>query len=508
MNDLQIDLDSSFSNIEGYLARNSLYYLNKEILTAPHSLMTEEPHKRMCDWIDDFEGHERKLLMMSRKSFKTTCVSIGLPIKRLLNDPNDRILICGQERSYAIEILFQIKGQMTTNKDLIRINGGPFKGKSNWKEYSIVVNGRTSFVAKEPSIGTSGIDSVKAGPHYPLIILDDAESDSNTSSIDQLVKLIENYRKMSPMLTQNGKMLLIGTPYSLDGLYLYIMTTQAEYKHFNILIGQAKKEPTLLPKINVKYDLLPPGDNGTLLMPEVLTERFLKDEEAKDPVFFASQYLLSFISGAAQEFKPEWFRYVKKEQVPTTLTTYATLDPGYSKASSADYTAIVVAGVDSLANIFILKVIHDRMTPDEITDTFYDLYHEYHLYKIGVEANGIQMIFQWIFDKAAAIKGFLPIFPLRERSAAKDTRIRGLIAPYKEGKLYHLSDDGKHPIMEQRMLESQLIRFPTAKRNRDIIDAECMLLEIIDVFISKKVDKDKLRGYSMGYEPIDSMTGY
>lgn len=507
MNDLDlVNIDSSFSAMESYLARNSLYYLDKEVLGFKD--FTDEPHKRVCDWVDDFRGHERKLLMMSRRSFKTTSVSVGLPIKRLLNDPNDRILLCGQERNYSIDILFQIKGQLTTNEKLIKINGRPFRGKSNWKEYAIVINGRTNFVAKEPSIGTIGIDSVKAGPHYPLIILDDPESDVNTSSIDQLAKLIENYRRMSPMLTYGGKMIVIGTPYSLDGLYLYILITQAEYKHYKVLIGQARKEPTLLPKIDVKYDLLPKGDDGTLLMPNTITEQFLKDEEAKDPVFFASQYLISFISGAAQEFKPEWFRYIKREQVPEQLTTYATLDPGYSKAASADYTAIVVAGVDNLANIFILKVIHDRMTPDQITDIFYDLYHKYHLYKIGVEANGIQMIFSWIFDKAAATKGFLPVFPLRERSAAKDTRIRGLIAPYKEGKIYHLSDDGKHPIMEQRIMESQLIRFPTAKRNRDVIDAECMQLEIIDVFISKKTDKKRMAISTGGYEAVDSMTGY
>lgn len=501
-----INLDSSFSSIEEYLAKSSLYYLNKEILNC--TKMTPEPHKQMCDWVDNFKGHERKLMMMSRKSYKTTGVSVGLPIKRLLNNPNDRILLTGQERSYSIDILFQIKGQMTTNDKLIKINGRQFRGKSNWKEYSIVVNGRTDFIAKEPSIGTAGIDSVKAGPHYPLIILDDPESDANTSSIDQLAKLIDNYQKMSPMLTQDGKMIVIGTPYSLDGLYLYILTNQAEYRHYKVLIGQARKEPALLPKINVKYDLLPKGKDGTLLMPGRLTEKFLDDEEAKDPVFFASQYLISFISGAAQEFNPEWFRYVKKEQVPKTLTTYATLDPAYSKASSADYTAIIVAGVDLLANIFILKVIHDRMTPDQITDTFYDLYKEYNLYKIGIEANGIQMIFQWVFDKAAATQGFLPIFPLKERSASKEARIRGLIAPYKQGKVYHLTEDGNHAIQEQRILESQLIRFPTAKRNVDAIDAESMLMEIIDVFVSEEDNKKEMVNASRGYEVVDSMTGY
>lgn len=505
----QADLDlisSSFSVGEEYLAKSSLFYLDKYILGFKD--FTESCNKVVCEAAESLQPGERALFMLCRNSFKTCGISVGLPIKRLLNDPQDRIMLGGQERSYAIDILEQIKGQMVENSELIAINGGPFKAKRRWKEYEITVNGRTDWVAKEPSIGTCGIDSVKAGPHYPLIILDDPESDTNTNTIEACHKLIEQYKYFSPMLTHNppGIMIVIGTPYSLDGLYMYILNTPAERRHYKVMIGQARKETALLPEISGEFTHLPFGPEGTYLLPKVLTKEKLDDEEEKDPVFFASQYLISFIAGAAQMFDPKWFRYYLTVELPDQLRIYIAVDPGYSKASTAAYTAIIVAGVDNLNNIFILKLIHARMTPDEITDKLYELYEEYQPFKIGVETNAIQTVFNWVFQKAAQTKGILPIFPLTARQASKEERIKGLVAPYKEGKIYHLARDEDKSKVDptQQAIESQLIRFPGAKLKVDAIDAESMLLELIDVYYKKKVTKKKTHRYT----PIDVRTGY
>ena len=499
-------LKSSFSKAEEYLAKNSLYYLNTQVLGFDR--LSLEPHLTVCDFVDGMTNVERLLLLMSRRSFKTTGISVGKPIQRILNDPNDMVNICGQERNYSVDILTQIKGQLETNEKLKRLNHGDFrKRRSGWKEYEIYVKGRTNWTAKEPSIGTSGIDSIKAGPHYRLIIFDDVESDSNTNTIEACAKLISNYIKMSPMLTSDGKMIMVGTPWSLDGLYIYILEHISEYKHFKILFGQAQKVSGILPETGAPVLRLPKGPEGTYLMPKWLPPKQLEDEEAKDPVFYASQYLISFITGAAQEFRLEWWHYIKRTDLMSLLPhlrIFATLDPGYSKAATADYTAIIVAGVDKLNNIFIIRIIHDRMTPDEITNHFYDLYRTYGISKIGVEANGIQTVFEWIFQKAAAERGFLPIFPLKERSASKDSRIRGLIPPYKEGKVYHITDDGKTCCQEQKILESQQRRFPTGKKHRDAIDAESMLLEVIDFYSSLQQATKKFKRR----RPICSTTGY
>jgi len=187
-------------------AHNSLYYLNKFVLfkLAKHQ-MTANPHETVCDFIQFWrKGCSRKLLFMSRKSFKTSCVSVGDPIFDLINDPNDTLLILAQERGYAMTILGQIKRQMEENEELIAINGRDFKMSWGWKEWEIFVNGRTDWVSKEPSIATAGIDSVKAGPHPRKIILDDPETEDNTSSLEACEKLLENYRMLSPMLKQGG----------------------------------------------------------------------------------------------------------------------------------------------------------------------------------------------------------------------------------------------------------------------------------------------------------------
>ena len=506
-----LDFKRSFSKSRDIAARSSLYYLDKNVLGFRE--MIHEPHEIVCDLAQGLltsTTKERILFMLSRSSFKTTTISVGLPIYCLLNDPNYRILLGGQERGYSIDILTQVKGQMEENEALIAINGKPFKSSRGWKEWSIYVNGRTDWKAKEPSIDTCGIDSVKAGPKFPLVILDDPESETNTNSVEAIGKLIDQYKYFSPMLLTSppGHMVVIGTPYSLDGLYFYILNTPAERRHFDVVIGQARKETSIL-QIPGNFTHLPSGPEGSLLMPDILTPEKLDNEEAKDPTFFASQYLIAFIAGAGQMFDHTWFKYYTKDQLPEQLRCYIAVDPGYSKAATAAYTSIIVAGIDNLNNIFILELVHDRLDPGQITDHLYRLYDKYQPFTIGVEMNAIQTVFGWIFQKEAAVRGILPIMPLRVRSASKEERIKGLVAPYKDGKIYHLAKDkesveGRKVHQSQQVLESQLVRFPASKLKVDAIDAESMLLEVIDVYFQPKKKKVKTHHYI----PLDSTTGY
>jgi len=498
------DLDySRLGDVKSYLARTSLYYLDKYILGFKD--FTPQPHKTLCDWVQHSDGFSRQLLLMSRNSFKTSAVSVGYPIFRLLNDPNSTGLIIGQERSYAETILNIIKMKMTTRKELIAINGGPFQGKWGWKEYEIFVKGRTDWTSKEPSIGTAGIDSVKAGPHYHWIILDDVESDVNTNTVESTAKLIKNYQYCSPMLRPGGRMIVIGTPYSFDGLYYYILNNPAELRHYKVLVGQARKDSSILPDIPKDFTHLPEGPEGTYLMPNILTPDLLANEEARDPAFFASQYLVSVVSGEAQEFKKEWFRYYTKEHLPKNLRVYSFLDPAFSTRRTSDYTAIVVVGVDQLNNIFVLKLIHERINPSAIIDHHYNIFREfYRPFKMGIEANGLQTMLKWAFDEAAISRGRLPIYPVTVRKSSKNARIRSLIKPFQDGRIYFLAANDRetsvHP--SQAILESQLLRFPSSTKD-DAIDALAGALEIIDMRHKRReAKKQKV------YQPCDSLTGY
>lgn len=495
-----------------YCAHKSLYYLNRYILPFPD--LTEDCNKIVCDWVQDwFSGKRRKLLLMCRNSFKTSCVSVGDPIFTLLNDPNETILIVGQERSYAISILTQIKEQMEGNEKLIAINASEFKGRSRWKEWEIFIRDRTDWSTKEPSIATAGIDKVKAGPHFGKIILDDAESETNTDSTELLEKLRRNYRYFSPMLRRptakrrGGVMIIIGTPYSYEGIYHYIMENPNEARHFEFLFGQGRKVSSVLPKIATKkYIHLPKGPEDTLLLPKVNDRKFLDDEEGKDPIFFSGQYLLSVISGGAQEFKKEWFRYYLENEIPDNVKNYVILDPAISQKSSADYSAITVISQDTLNNIFIRLVLRSRFTPDEIINKFYDLFYAFKPYKMGIETNGFQYLFKWALDKEARLRGRLPIFEIKHYQKSKESRIRSLIKPYKEGRIYHLAANEKKERchIQQQIIESELLHWSPKKKTShdDAIDTMSMFFELSS-------PRHKFRkSWSGSYVPVDSKTCY
>jgi len=251
---------------------------------------------------------------------------------------------------------------------------------------------------------------------------------------------------------------------------------------------------------------LPEGPEETLLMPNVLTKEYLDDEEAKDPPFFAGQYMISLSSGGAAEFKRDWFRYYLEKELPETLKNYVLLDPAISQKATADYTCIKVVSQDVLNNIFIRKIIHARLEPDEVIEYFYQFFFEYSPYKMGIETNGMQYLFKWQFDKEAKFRGRLPIWELKHYGKlTKKARIRALITPYKEGKIWHLAGNNEktkvHP--EQRILESQLLHWnPKKKMHDDAADTLAMFLEL------STPRKKRKRSHSPSYQPIDSMTGY
>ena len=67
------------------------------------------------------------------------------------------------------------------------------------------------------------------------------------------------------------------------------------------------------------------------------------------------------------------------------MTKIMTVDPAISEAKTADYTAIVVSGLDIFGNIFVLDIVRKRMSPSEIIETIFELQSQWHVNQIGIE---------------------------------------------------------------------------------------------------------------------------
>jgi predicted phage terminase large subunit-like protein len=149
------------------------------------------------------------------------------------------------------------------------------------------------------------------------------------------------------------------------------------------------------------------------------------------------------------------------------------IDPAISTEKEADYTAMVVVGVDEFGLVYILDIVRDRLSPNELINEVFRLASIYSPIKIGIEDVAFQKSLQYSLNEEMNRQNrYLPIQPLRPAGRNKDQRIRGLQPLYANGRILH----SKH-VNKIEFLEDELLRFPRGKHD-DIIDALSYMLDI------------------------------
>lgn len=165
---------------------------------------------------------DRKLILLPRGHQKTTFITVGWTIQQLLKNHNENVLVCSAVWSLSRDILRQISGYL---EDGILPNlFGQFKtSQTYWTNEALDIRQRTSKVSKDPTIRTVGIDSAKTGSHCSLMILDDVVSSENVTTKEQIQKVTNAYRELMPLLNPGGRIVIIGTRWSMADIYGQIM---------------------------------------------------------------------------------------------------------------------------------------------------------------------------------------------------------------------------------------------------------------------------------------------
>ena len=215
------------------LCEKDLFYLTNWALNYPD--LTEETHLEVCRFFQD-ESIKRKVSLLPRGSFKTTIGTIANSIQRILRNPDIRILIFSETYNQAKKFLSEIKKQLERNEKLIALYG-EFKTDPGWREEEITIKQRKG-IFKEPTIMTGGVDVVRVGFHYNLIIIDDPHSQRNVATRDQLEKVKDTFRLLLPMLEPNGELILNGTRWHFADLASLLLAD----KRFKKLIKAAEDE--------------------------------------------------------------------------------------------------------------------------------------------------------------------------------------------------------------------------------------------------------------------------
>jgi len=474
-----LELRKNISNInnlleekEKNLCKSSLYHFDKNVLG--YSLMTEKPHLELCKFT---QKGKKLLILMPRGSFKTSVVTVGYCLWRIVRNPNIRILIDSETIGRSKKFLSELKTHIESNEKFKKLFGD-LKGKETWSKTEITVSTRTKNL-KEPTVAIAGIDTPAVGLHFDLIIADDLHSEKNVTTKDQIDQVIEHYKLLTSILEPDGKMVVIGTRWHDSDLYGYLL--EEEKDTFKYMRKQAI------------------DDDGNLLMPDRLNMKFLdRAKKTMGSYLFSCQYQNEAISQADAKFKREDFQYYKPEDLPERLNVFMSIDPAISIRAAADFSAIVVIGVDEMFNVYILDIFRGKVEPRDLINQTFTMVDRWNPRLVGVETVSFQDILRTNLIEEQKIRGkYLPLYPLKRNTReSKDDRILLLQPKYQTHSIFH-------PLNHTHTLdlENELMRFPKGKHD-DIIDA---LADAVSISNPTRKKRDKKKQI---YKPISKITGW
>jgi predicted phage terminase large subunit-like protein len=452
---------------------SSLYSFNTQCLMVEdgkNKVALSAFHKELCDFVDA-NKNKQKLLLVPRGHLKSTLVTIGKTVQWIVENPAVRILIANATYQMAIAFLSVIKRHITQNKQLLEIFGEVAKNPEKWAENMITLEqANVHGGEKEATVFCYGMSGNLVSQHYDKIILDDVVNDDNVNTRDRIEKTLQFYRFCQPLLEKDGEMIIIGTRYHEDDLYGHILNRENGLRDDFVVFERRAIDGELWDQKEQKFV------RGNVLWKEKYDLSNLSDIRRKmGPWVFSSQYLNDPVPPSDATFKREWFSHYEVADLKGfDLNRYVLIDPAISTEQEADYTAMVVVGIDVYKNIYILDIARDRMKPDGIIDNIFYLNERWHPTAIGLEEVAFQRTLRYSLKmEMEKRKKYFNIVELKPHGRNKEIRIKALQPLYASGKVLHNRD-----LVYNIYLEDELLRFPRGKHD-DIIDALAYALDIV-----------------------------
>ena len=356
--------------------------------------------------------------------------------------------------------------------DRLKYYFGPMKG-SKWTEEDIETRNGCKLISKSNVAGIRG--GAKLHKRYDLIVLDDFEHEANTITPEARAKNANLVTAVvHPALEPHtGRLRVNGTPVHFDSF-------------INNLLRNYEKATKAGRKFSwrvITYKAL--LEDGGTLWPSFFGKKKLEEKkqfyrDSGQPSKFYQEYMMEVMSEEDAMWKREnikkWEGYYQhrdgvnylvqdKEEKP--INTFIGCDPATDiDTKESDYSVIMVVGVDTDNNLYILEYERHRSIPtvgsknpdgkligkEGVVDIIIKLYNKYHCTSSTVEDVAMnRSIFQSLNDERRRLNRFdIAVIPEKPGGTQKRNRIfSGLSGRFSMGTV-HLRDnhfDLQHEIL-------------------------------------------------------------
>jgi hypothetical protein len=371
-------------------------------------------HREVIRWWTGSGANKHQLLLLPRDHMKSALAAL-LAAWELTRDPTLRILYISSTSNLAVKQLKAIKDILTS--DIYRAYWPDMVEKDEAKrelwtqrEISLDHPARKAAYIRDPAVFTAGLTSNIVGMHSDLTILDDVVVQSNAYTEEGREKVKSQYSYLSSIEGANSREIVVGTRYHPLDLYSDLIAMEVEQydQYGNKITGN--------PLFEVKeYPVETAGDGtGEFLWPrqkqldgkwygfdaETLA---IKRGQYLNKIHFRAQYYNDPHDADSSPIGRDLFQYYDQNYVfrrdghwyfrNEKLNVVAAVDFAYSTGTKADFTSIVVVGVDGRNNYYILEI--DRFKTDKISEYFHrivKLYEKWMFRKIRAEVSVAQIV--------------------------------------------------------------------------------------------------------------------
>lgn len=434
-------------------------------------------HEEVIRWWTRDDAKSHQLLLLPRDHGKSALVAYRVAWE-LTRNPHYRILYISSTSNLAEKQLGFIKGILTSKiyrrfwPDMVH----PEESKrEKWTNTEISVDHpkRKAEAIRDPSIFTAGLTTTITGLHCDIAVLDDVVVRENAYTEDGREKVRSQYSLLSSIEGSDPREWVVGTRYHPKDLYNDLQGM--EYEAYN---EQGEVETTVPLYETFERQVEDQGNGaGEFLWPRQqrydgkwfgFDASILAKKRAQylDKLQFRAQYYNNPNDPDNAAVDPSLFQYYDKKYIVRQdgkwffknrrLNVFASVDFAYSLRQRADYTCIVVVGVDSDHNYYVLDI--DRFKTDKISDYFsriLALHQKWDFRKIRAEVTAAQsVIVKDLKDNyirkhglALSIEEFKPT----RHKGSKEERIEAVLQPrYQNMQMWHYYG-GNCQILEEEL---------------------------------------------------------
>ena len=446
-------------------------------LIAPHRVLGQ-CHKDMIKWWTRDEARDHQMVLFPRDHQKSAMIAYRCAWE-ITTDPAITILYISSTSGLAEKQLGFIKDILDSPvyRRYWPLMTNPDEGKrKRWTNSEIMVDHplRKAEGIRDATVYAAGLTTGITGLHCNVAVLDDVVVKENAYTKEGRDKVENQYSLLASIETTNAREWLVGTRYHPKDLYGTLLTiTEDVYDEDGEHIDTDAVYEVLQREVE---DL---GDGtGNFLWPRTqrgdgrwfgFNVKILARKRAKylDKTQYHAQYYNNPNDPGNEAVEHTLFQYYNQEFMQKLeglwcyngepLAVFAAIDFAFSLRDTADYTVVVVIGISSEGNIYILDI--QRKKTKKTRDYYqmvYDAHVKWGFKKIRAETTAAQeVIVERLKDDikkdglVLAIDKFRPVRSM----GTKEERMQAMLVPYYENNAVWHFPGGLCEILEQELIQ-------------------------------------------------------